>query len=137
MRKITKIILHTSATRPSQDIGAKEIRVWHVKDQGWKDIGYHWIIRRNGQLEQGRPERIAGAHVKGHNANSIGVCMVGGIKESNGKPDSNYTLEQWNTLRSLLIDLKGKYPDAEITGHRELDNRACPCFDATVLFYEG
>ena len=81
MRKINEIILHCSATPASMDIGAKEIRDWHVNGNHWRDIGYHWVIRRDGTVEKGRPEYQVGAHCLNHNANSIGVCMVGGTKK--------------------------------------------------------
>lgn len=135
-REIDLIVLHCSATRPSSDVDADRIRRWHMRDNNWRDIGYHWVIRRSGELETGRDESDPGAHVRGHNANSIGICMVGGIDE-NGLPDSNFTLEQWNTLRSLLYDVLGRYPGSRIVGHRDLDaGKACPCFDAKVLFHE-
>ena len=133
MRQINRIILHCSYTRPSQDIGAKEIRDWHVNDNGWSDIGYHWVIRRNGQIEQGRDESISGAHVAGHNQDSIGVCMVGGMKQSEPKPDCNFTLAQWVALVSLLEELRNRYPGAEISGHRDWAARDCPTFDAKQL----
>lgn len=129
MRKIKAIVVHCAYTPPSMDIGAETIRQWHVKDNGWRDIGYHWVIRRNGNLEPGRDESVAGAHVGGHNANTIGVCLIGGMKEGGGE-DCNFTYKQYNTLHSLLHELKARYPGAEITGHRDYASKACPCFDA-------
>ena len=133
MRKIDTIVIHASDTPPSMDVDAAEIRRWHVEDNGWRDIGYHWVVRRSGELEAGRPEPEPGAHVAGHNAHSIGICMVGGRKEGGG-PDSNYTLAQWSTLHELLANLAERFPDAKVVGHRDLDSsKACPCFDAKVL----
>lgn len=140
MRAIDTIIIHCSATKPTQDIGAEVIRGWHVKDRGWKDIGYHYVIRRNGLVELGRDldgdgdvDEEVGAHAAGFNSNSIGICMVGGI-DAAGKPDSNFTIAQWRTLGDVLAALRAKYPRTRIIGHRNVEpGKACPSFDATVL----
>ena len=132
MREIKRLVLHMAYTRPSMDIGVKEITEWH-NARGFNGCGYHWVIRRSGELEKGRDESVSGAHVAGHNSDSVGICLVGGRKENEDKADCNFTLNQWNTLRSLLYDLLSKYPNAEICGHRDLANRECPGFDATVL----
>ena len=124
MRSINLIVIHCADTPSTMDIGVKEIRQWHVKERGWKDIGYHFVIRRNGTIEKGRDVEVVGAHVAGHNAHSIGICMVG------GKPKANYTLEQWEALKKLIIGLKFTYKDAELVGHCDLDsNKTCPQFD--------
>lgn len=124
MRGINKIVIHCADTPSNMDIGAAEIRIWHVNDNGWSDIGYHWVIRRNGQVEEGRPEDQAGAHVRGHNSDSIGVCLVG------GKGGFNFTRVQMAALEAKVIDLKAKYPDAEVLGHCDLDgSKTCPNFD--------
>ena len=130
MRKITDIVIHCSATGPGADIGVKEIRDWHMKQNGWKDIGYHFVIRRDGAIENGRPMEQVGAHVSGHNANSIGVCLVGGV-DSKGKPEANYTPDQWAALKRLLCGLGREFPGARILGHRDFPNvkKDCPCFD--------
>lgn len=129
MRRIDYIAVHCAATKPSMDIGASEIRKWH-RDRGWSDIGYHYVIRRDGSLEEGRPLERAGAHVKNYNTHSIGVCMVGGIDDA-GNPENNFTDEQFDTLRMLLHHLHAQYPEAEILGHRDFPRvaKACPCFD--------
>lgn len=124
---IRYIIIHCAATKPSQDIGAAEIRRWHRK-QGWKDIGYHHVIRRDGTVEPGRPEDRAGAHAKGYNSMSIGVCLVGGLDEE-GRSEPTYTPEQWRSLAALVCDLHSRYPDAEIIGHNNVAAKDCPCFD--------
>lgn len=130
MRLISSIIIHCSYTPPSMDIGVAEIRSWHVEGDGWKDIGYHFVIRRHGLCEVGRPVEIAGAHVRGHNGNSIGVCLVGGMAEGDKRPDCNFTKHQWRRLFHLVDELTDKYPGAEVLGHRDLDpNKACPTFD--------
>lgn len=128
MRAINEIILHCAATPPDMDIGAAEIDQWH-KGRGWRGVGYHYVIRRNGAVEDGRPEEEAGAHVKGRNANSIGVCLVGG-KGSNEKdaPGDHYTPAQLASLRRLLRDLRARFPRATIHGHNEFAAKACPGF---------
>lgn len=136
MRVINQLFVHCAATKPTQDIGAKEIREWHVKGNGWKDIGYHFVIRRNGVVEDGRPVEQAGAHVAGHNANSIGICLVGGI-DAAGKPEANFTPEQWKALPRLLRVLKAQYPKATIHGHNEYAAKACPSFDVQKWLKEN
>jgi N-acetylmuramoyl-L-alanine amidase len=133
MRNISKLIVHCSATPPVMDIGASEIRRWHMsptKKKPFKDIGYHYVIRRNGVLEKGRDITIAGAHAFKHNLNSIGVCLVGGI-DTKGKADDNFTLKQYNTLIQLIKFLVMTFPIDDVLGHRDLPdvNKACPCFD--------
>lgn len=125
------IVLHCSATRPVQDIGAKEIRAWH-KAKGWSDIGYHFVIRRDGRVEKGRAVDEIGSHVKGHNHNSVGICMVGGIGNETFGPENNFTPLQWAALKKLIADLSKKYPNARVLGHRDFPgvSKACPCFDA-------
>ena len=129
MRAINKIIVHCAATRPGMDIGAQEIRRWHVRDNGWSDIGYHGVIRRDGTLESGRPMDQAGAHTTGHNADSIGICLVGGLAEDGKTPEDNFTAAQWATLKRVVLDLTRKYPTATVHGHNEFAAKACPCFD--------
>lgn len=151
MRNITEIILHCSATTPSMDIGAEEIRRWHVNGNGWSDIGYHGVIRRDGTLESGRPMDQIGAHAKGHNVNSIGICLVGGIcggaacehehetfaSGQKGTPENNYTPAQWNALERAVRDLLQKFPKATVHGHNEFAAKACPCFDVRAWFAEN
>ena len=125
MRNIDLIVIHCSATPPDMDIGAAEIRKWHT-DKGWNDIGYHLVIRRDGTLEMGRPFSVVGAHAKGHNANSIGVAMIGGI-DAAGEPDNNFRINQWATLNDTLDVLAGF--GAKVIGHREVNpHKACPSF---------
>ena len=127
-REVNLIVVHSSATPPSMDIGAREIRKWHL-DRGFDDIGYHNVIRRDGTLEHGRDLAIAGAHARGYNSGSIGVCMVGGV-DSTGRPVDNFTDEQKITLRGYL-DTMCEIFDAEVTGHGDLPNTNtdCPSFD--------
>jgi N-acetylmuramoyl-L-alanine amidase len=125
------IVLHCSATRACQDIGAREIRRWHVA-KGWKDIGYHFVIRLDGRIEKGRALDLIGSHVAGHNANSVGICLVGGLDDATFEPASTYTSKQWSALKKLLGDLISTYPKASVLGHRDFKGvaKACPCFDA-------
>ena len=129
MREIKRIIIHCSATKPSMDVCAEDIKQWHI-GKGWVDIGYHYVIKRDGTLEQGRDRRTAGAHAKGHNFSSAGVCLVGGIDEEKNA-DDNFTLKQYNTLIQLISFLKMTFPIEEVLGHRDLPdvNKSCPCFD--------
>lgn len=128
VRPIRRIIIHCSATKPEQDIGAAEIREWHVA-KGWQDIGYHHVIRRDGTREEGRPESRVGAHVAGHNMDSIGICLVGGIDDA-GRPDANFTRAQWVSLEQLVKNCVMRHPGATVSGHRDwTDAKACPCFD--------
>lgn len=138
MRNINQIIVHCSATPPSQMVSADDIRRWH-KDKGWSDIGYHYVIRRNGEIESGRDISKIGAHAKGHNSASIGICLIGGINE-NGKADDNYRIIQYQSLKTLIHILQITFPIDSIVGHRDLPkvNKDCPCFDVqSWLKYEN
>lgn len=127
MRNINKIIIHCSATPQGRDVSVDTIRRWH-KASGFADIGYHYIIRLDGIIEQGRPIEQQGAHCKGHNEYSIGICYIGG-SDSKGKPKDTRTEKQTQTLIRLLKDLKQQYPQATIHGHNEFANKACPSFN--------
>jgi N-acetyl-anhydromuramyl-L-alanine amidase AmpD len=134
-RKVKQIIIHCSDTYARMDIGAEEIRKWHTEERGWKDIGYHFVIRRDGTLETGRDldkdgdifEEV-GAHTVGYNGASIAICMVGG-KGDDGKAENNFTLKQFETLESTLRFIKSVYPKATTHGHREFAQKECPSFD--------
>lgn len=134
-REINRIVVHCAATPPSMDIGVEEIRKWHVKGNGWADIGYHYVIRRNGLVEVGRKNEVQGAHAKGYNVDSLGVCLVGGIDEFD-KPEANFTFAQYLSLVELLEELQDKYGhDIDIRGHKDLPGvtKSCPCFDVRSL----
>lgn len=135
MRKIDTIIIHCAATKPSMDIGAKEIDGWH-RAKGYFGIGYHYVIRRNGEVELGRPLEQAGAHAKDHNTTSIGICLVGGI-DDRGKPECNFTAAQWDELKKLVTDLKGRFGDLKIIGHNDVAAKACPCFSVAAWLAGG
>ncbi len=135
MRQIDEHIIHCSATQPAWAEDAPttakidEIRRWHV-GQGWSDIGYHYIIDTDGDVVKGRPVERAGAHVKGHNSNSIGICLIGGYGgTATDKFEEHYTEAQRKALLNLLNDLTANYPDAKIRGHNEVAAKACPSFN--------
>jgi len=136
MREINKVVIHCAATKPDMDIGVKEIDRWH-RQRGFFSVGYHYVIRRDGVTEMGRPEEVVGAHARGHNKDSIGVCLVGGIDDQ-GKPENNFTPEQWGVLANLIRDFEERFPGIEIVGHRDLPNvsKDCPCFDVITFLEE-
>ena len=128
MRIITLIVVHCSAVRPDQTSSAAQIDTWHRRDNHWTyGIGYHYVIRRNGDIEHGRPEYMVGAHCLNHNSHSIGVCYEGGY-DARGQPADTRTPEQKAAMRRLLEDLHRRYPRALIVGHHDLDpTKPCPC----------
>ena len=136
MRDIKYLVIHCAATKPSMTVDVDRVRRWHL-DRGWSDIGYHFYIRQNGMLEIGRPVEISGAHVKGYNSNSIGICYEGGLDED-GEPFDTRTCEQKRALMSLLVTLKAYHPKAIIQGHRDFPrvSKACPSFDAKNEYKE-
>lgn len=129
--KIKKIIIHCSATRENEDISAATIKRWHTKEKGWSDIGYHYVIHLDGTIVKGRKDDVVGAHCLGHNANSLGVCYIGGLDKKGHNPKDTRTLEQKIALQSLLKTLTFTHPESVIYGHRDFSNKACPSFDAT------
>ena len=132
MRKINKLFIHSTATPAGRDVTADEICGWH-RARGWKKIGYHYVIRLDGTVEKARNMAKAGAHVAGHNTNSIGIAYVGGT-DANGQPQDTRTREQRTALHTLLCELQAKFPNATVHGHREFGNTACPSFDAREEF---
>ena len=133
MRKIDTIILHCSATREGQDFSVDTIRKWHLK-RGWSDIGYHYVIKLDGTVEEGRPLERSGAHTLNHNHDSIGVCYIGGYekKKKKGKwvNKDTRTKEQKDAMQDLLLCLKKDYPLAIIYNHNQFSSKSCPNFDA-------
>lgn len=130
MRKIDKIIVHCTATIEGVDWTVDDIRKWHIEQNHWDDIGYHYVIYLDGSIHKGRDEEVVGAHCYGYNAHSIGVCYVGGLEKGTKRAKDTRTPQQKESLIRLLMELVCKYPDAEILGHRDLANRKCPSFDA-------
>ena len=131
MRQINKIIIHCSATREGENIPVETIRSWHVDGRGWSDIGYHFYIDLYGEIHKGRDIAKIGAHVKGQNRNSIGICYCGGVEEDGKTPKDTRLDCQKEALTAVIRTLKAMYPDAVVHGHRDFSNKACPCFDAT------
>lgn len=145
-RKITGIVIHCSANRPGSSMDARGIDRVH-KARGWKGIGYHFVILEDGTIERGRPLEQIGAHVSGHNSNTIGICYIGGLDES-GEPADTRTDEQKDALLWLLTSLRKYLPGGgklTIKGHRDYSPdlnkngiieyfefiKACPCFDVS------
>jgi N-acetyl-anhydromuramyl-L-alanine amidase AmpD len=134
MRRITLIVIHCSAVKPDQQSSAAQIDSWHRQRGFHLGIGYHYVIRRDGTLEMGRPEYMVGAHCKNHNQHSIGVCYEGGLN-ARGDPADTRTPQQRETLRQLINELRERYPKAIVVGHHNLNPlKACPCFDAVKEF---
>ena len=129
--------MHCAATKPSMHVKAATVRKWHVEERGWSDIGYHWFIRRSGFIEPGRDENLMGSHAKGFNAESIAVCLAGGMSET-GEDEENFTPEQYETLRIFVQEKKDQYPGIEVLGHRELPKvkKSCPCFNVQAMLGE-
>lgn len=125
--QITEIIVHCTATQPDSSINADQITCWHLR-RGFETIGYHYVVKTDGTVEEGRRSDMMGAHCKGHNHCSIGVVYVGGI-DRYGYPYDSRTQAQKTALRELLVELKQRYPQATIHGHYEFAAKSCPCFD--------
>ena len=134
--KTDMIVIHCSATPPTMDIGVEEIKHWHTVDNGWDDIGYHYVVRRtNGELETGRDESMVGSHARAVNGTSLGCCLIGG-SNANGDWENNFTDAQFVSLKSLILDLIKRYEVPEdfkqikkIIGHYQVDDKKeCPSF---------
>lgn len=135
MRTITLIIVHCSANRAGSALRMADIDSYH-RSLGWIGCGYHYVIPTDGTIEPGRPEEMVGAHCKNHNRHSIGVCYIGGLSKD-GKPADTRTDAQRIALRTLLEQLRRRYPDALIVGHRDLDpQKVCPCFDVANEYHD-
>lgn len=132
-RSINEIIVHCTASKEGVPLDVAAIRRMHVRERGWSDIGYHYVIYLDGSIHEGRDVNISGAHCAGHNTHSIGVVYVGGLDKS-GKAKDTRTPAQKAGLLKLLQDLKRLYPKATIHGHREFANKDCPCFDARAEY---
>ena len=111
------------------DINVDDIRTWHVRDNKWSDVGYHYVITRRGEVQTGRDEQIPGAHCYGKNKSSIGVCVVGGKDNYTGEPKDTRNKEQRESITKLLGWLQDKYPNTEVYGHNEFNKgKSCPNF---------
>ena len=128
MRAINRIIIHCSATTKSKNYTVDTIRKWH-KQKGYSDIGYHYVIYRDGSIMKGRPLDKVGAHTVGYNTGSIGICYIGGLAKDCKTPKDTRTKEQKESLLKLVHSLKEQFPNATIHGHNEFAAKACPSFN--------
>jgi len=128
MRKIRKIIVHCTATPEGRDVTINEVRRWHVEERGWRNVGYHFLIRLDGTIEEGRPIEQTGAHTKGHNWDSIGIAYVGGMSSDLKESKDTRTDKQKDSLIDLLCQLHDNYGGI-IYGHRDFSDKKCPSFD--------
>ena len=133
MREINKIIVHCSATRDGENFDVAEIRKWHLA-RGFNDIGYHFYIDLYGEIHKGRDISKIGAHCKGHNRNSIGICYCGGVEADGKTPKDTRNTEQRRSLVAVLRTLKAMFPNADIHSHSDFANKACPSFNATLEY---
>lgn len=143
-RLINKLIVHCAATPENKEYTSKTISDWHKarKFSSYKDpktgelmyVGYHYLVHLDGTVEACRPENVRGCHVSNYNANSIGICYIGGVAADGKTPKDTRTEKQTEALLKLLKDLKKKYPTASIHGHREFAAKACPSFDAKTEY---
>ena len=134
MRAINEIIIHCTATPAGRPVSVDDIRAWHLA-RGFRDIGYHYIIYLDGSVHTGRPVTQAGAHCKGHNAHSIGVCYVGGV-DATGRACDTRTTAQKKSLLRLIAHLRQQFRAATVHGHNEFAAKACPCFNVRAEFHE-
>lgn len=133
---VSEIFIHCTATpsdwrhKDTPQQRAEAIRQMHIKERGWADIGYHWLIDRDGTVMRGRNETVIGAHVAGHNAGTIGISLFGGITSKTHDPFmKNYTAAQGDAIRSLIEDIKMRTDIKSIRGHNQVDSgKACPGF---------
>lgn len=136
MRKINKIILHCAATPEGKDYTVAQIDAWH-RARKFNGIGYHYVIYRDGTVHPGRPVERAGAHCTGQNANSIGVCYIGGCAADGKTPKDTRTAAQRTAMERLVRELMAKYPGATVHGHNEFAAKACPSFNVKQWLAEA
>lgn len=136
MRRLTEIIVHCTATRPNWMAAgtaaqkAAEVRRWHMQDRGWRDIGYHFLIDRDGTVVVGRPLDQTGSHTKGRNTGTIGIALFGGHGSSaDDKFSENFTPEQDRALRGLIDRLRAQHGPLNLSGHNQWAAKACPGFN--------
>lgn len=135
MRKITTIIVHCTATPEGVPVSVDKIRSWHIKERGFSDIGYHFIIGIDGTIHSGRALEAVGAHCIGHNTNSIGIAYVGGLSATTNLPKDTRTPSQKRALIELCTQLCERFSIArhDIYGHNRFSSKACPCFDVQEI----
>ena len=132
MRLINEIIIHCSATKAGQDFDVNDIDRWH-KEIGWKGVGYHYVIKLDGAIQEGRPLDQIGAHCTKKKKKSIGIRYIGGLDKC-GKPKDTRTVAQKESLRLLVNQLLERFPGSKVYGHREFANKECPSFDVSKEF---
>ena len=149
MRNIDSIIVHCSATKAGQDFTAADIDCWH-RERGFNGIGYHYVVRLDGKLEKGRDVSLAGAHCKGWNGRSVGICYIGGL-DANGRPADTRANAQKRVLYQIIMDLQREYNILQVLGHRDTSPdlngdgviepyeyvKVCPCFDVKEFLRSG
>ena len=140
---VTEIILHCADTRPDWMAGhplaekVAEIRRWHVEQRGWRDIGYHWIVDRDGAVAPGRAETEIGAHVEGHNRGTLGICLLGGYGTSADDPfEKNFTGSQATAVKRLIGEIKGRTAIQKVSGHNDYAAKACPGFRVAITHFD-
>jgi N-acetylmuramoyl-L-alanine amidase len=133
-RKLSRIILHCTATPEGKHFDVATIRRWHVKDRGWKDIGYHYVIYLDGSVHEGRPLEQVGAHTSGHNADSIGVVYVGGC-DAKMKAKDTLNEAQEVAMVNLIEALRAAHGEMTLHGHNEFAAKACPSFNVKTKFH--
>ena len=136
MRTIKEIIIHCSATLEGRNYTVSDIDHWH-KARGFNMIGYHYVIYLDGTVHEGRPVSLPGAHCKGHNEHSIGICYIGGYDADTFEPKDTRTPQQRKAMLELIKKLKKRYPGVTIHGHNEYSDKACPCFNVSTQLCTG
>lgn len=133
MRQIKELVVHCSATPAGKAFRAADIDKWH-RAQGWNGIGYHYVIPLDGSIEPGRELEAVGSHVQGHNADSIGICYIGGMNAQNTAAQDTLNERQADALELVLRGLRSRFPNAKILGHRDFPGvkKACPSFDVAA-----
>lgn len=135
MDKINKIIIHCSATPENREVDIETIRGWHMNENGWSDIGYHFVVELDGTIQEGRPIDIQGAHTRGHNKNSIGICYVGGLDDHLNPKDTRNEAQKFS-LEVLLFNLMDTFKGCKLYGHNEFSSKACPSFNVKKEYKE-
>lgn len=124
----TEIIIHCAATPEGKDFTVADITRWH-KARGFRTIGYHYVIYRDGSIHTGRAETEVGAHCLGHNSKAIGICYIGGCAADGKTPKDTRTPAQRTALRQLIADIRRRRGNLPVYGHRDFAAKACPSFN--------
>ncbi len=131
LAKVSFLVVHCAATKSHMDVTVDDLKKWHVVENGWDDIGYHYFIKFDGSIHQCRSEKYQGAHCKTVNDKSLAICLEGGFDGVD-----NFTMSQKKSLFDLIQDRKLAHPNAAVVGHSHFDYKACPSFDV-VTWYEN